>query len=525
MVYGEGLGSSMSNYLHPNMSEVAAGQARPPKRRRVRWLVAGVAGLTGVVGLAAFTPVGASGAFGERGNSPSNAGTQVLADGNRGGGDHGGQDPGGRDGKDRKKDNDSRDSRGDDFRSVPCNSDELIAAIVRANANSGAKLRLAEKCTYTLTRSAPPPPVPFGAVGLPIITQQVVIDGNGATIVRAANATPFRILEVGTGGDLTLRDATIKGGLADGGLGQGGGGIRIDVGGRATIENTNVVYNHTNGPGGGIANFGVTRILGGGDHGWNGKDKDKKDGGSTISNNSAVFDGGGIFNNGNLTVENTRLSYNNTIGVFNIVPIGGAGGGLSNSQVAVLNNVRLDNNTAGFRGGGIRGGINSTTEAKNVEINDNRAGSEGGGIFSDGTFHLKHGKVHHNEAGQRGGGVYNQINQFVAEDSWISENVASTNSTIEHGGGVYNTSGVVVLRRTHVDRNRAIGSSSRGGGIYNNNTLTLTESKVTDNISTLAPGGIFNDGGQVTVDQKTAISGNRPTNCTPSSPPVPNCFG
>lgn len=74
-------------------------------------------------------------------------------------------------------------------------------------------------------------------------------------------------------------------------------------------------------------------------------------------------------------------------------------------------------------------------------------------------------------------------------------------------------------------RNRAIGSSSQGGGIYNNNTLTLTESKVTDNISTLAPGGIFNDGGQVSVDQKTVISGNRPTNCTPSSPPVPNCFG
>ncbi|WP_330439299.1 hypothetical protein OHB44_00155 [Micromonospora sp. NBC_00821] len=519
----------MSNYLHPNMSEVAAGQVSPPKRRRARWLVAGVAGLTGVVGLAAFTPAGVSGATGMSGSNPSNAGAQLLADGNRGSGDdHGGKDPGGRDGKDHKKDGDHRDDRGDDFRSVPCNADELIAAIVRANADSGAKLRLAEKCTYTLNRSAPQPPVPFGAVGLPIITQQVVIDGNGSTIVRAANATPFRILEVGAGGDLTLRDATIKGGQADGGIGAGGGGIRVDIGGRATIENTDVVYNHTNGTGGGIANFGVTKILGGNDHGkdWNGKDKDKKkDSGSNISNNSALYDGGGVHNNGNLTVQNTRLSYNNTIGVVTVLPIGGAGGGLSNSQVAVLENVHLDNNTAGFRGGGIRGGINSTTEARNVEVNDNRAGSEGGGIFSDGVFHLRHGKVHHNEAGQRGGGVYNQIGQFVAEETSINENVASTNSTIEHGGGVYNGSGTVVLRRTHVDRNRAIGSNSQGGGIYNNSSLTLTESKVTDNISILAPGGIFNDGGQVTVDQKTVISGNRPTNCTPSSPPVPNCFG
>ncbi|WP_328651733.1 hypothetical protein OG598_27885 [Micromonospora sp. NBC_00330] len=519
----------MSNHLHPNMSEVAAGQASPPKRRRARWLVAGVAGLTGVVGLAAFTAAGVSGAAGKSGSNPSNAGTQVLAEGSRGNGDdHGGQDPGGRDGKDHKTDNDRRDDRGDDFRSVSCNADELIAAIVRANADSGAKLRLAEKCTYTLNRSAPQPPVPFGAVGLPIITQQVVIDGNGSTIVRAANATPFRILEVGAGGDLTLRDTTIKGGQAEGGIGGGGGGIRIDIGGKAVIENTHVVYNQTNGPGGGIANFGVTKILGGADHGkdWDGKDKDKKkDSGSIISNNSALFDGGGIFNNGNLTVQNTRLSYNNTIGVFSTLPLGGAGGGLSNSSVAVLENVHLDNNTAGFRGGGIRGGINSTTEARNVEVNDNRAGSEGGGIFSDGVFQLRHGKVHHNEAGQRGGGVFNQIGQFVAEETSISENTASTNSTIEHGGGVYNGSGTVVLRRTHVDRNRAIGTNSQGGGIYNNSRLTLTESKVTDNISFLAPGGIFNDGGQVTVDQKTVISGNRPTNCTPSSPPVPNCFG
>ncbi|MEU8164452.1 hypothetical protein [Micromonospora parva] len=67
----------------------------------------------------------------------------------------------------------------------------------------------------------------------------------------------------------------------------------------------------------------------------------------------------------------------------------------------------------------------------------------------------------------------------MAEESRISENVASTNSTIEHGG-VYNGSGTVVLRRTHVDRNRAIGSSSQGGGIYNNATLNLTESKITD---------------------------------------------
>ncbi|MEK8104360.1 hypothetical protein NKG94_02870 [Micromonospora sp. M12] len=183
-----------------------------------------------------------------------------------------------------------------------------------------------------------------------------------------------------------------------------------------------MVYNQTNGTGGGIANFGVTKILGRSDQGkdWKSKDKDKHqdgDGRSTISNNSALYDGGGIHNNGTLTVEHTRLSYNNTIGTFITLPLGGAGGGISNSRSAVLDNVQLDNNTAGFRGGGIRGGINSTTEVRNTEVNNNRAGSEGGGIFTDGAFYFARGTIHHNEAGQRGGGVYNQIGQFTAEDT------------------------------------------------------------------------------------------------------------
>ncbi|MFY1616079.1 hypothetical protein [Micromonospora sp. WMMD736] len=520
----------MSNHRHPNVSAAAADQPRPPRRRRARWLVAGVAGLTGVAGLAAVSaPAGLAGALGAGGGL---LGKQVLAGSSRAADeDSGKHDPGGRD---KEHGDDDWSGGGRDVWDVPCGANELIAAIVRANAGHGAKLRLAKGCTYTLTASAPQPPVPFGPVGLPIVTQPITIDGNGSTIVRAANATPFRILEVGAGGDLKLRDATVKGGDDTSGLGGGGGGIRVDVGGRATLENIDVVFNHSNGSGGGIANFGDTRILGRSEHGGkdkDGKDKDGKDrerygdDESRISDNGALYDGGGVHNNGNLTVKNTRLSDNSSIGTFTIVPIGGTGGGLSNSSVAVLDGVRVHHNSSGFRGGGIRTGINATTTARNIEVTENTTGSEGGGIFTDGTFQLQHGRIVRNDAGQRGGGVFNQIGQFVAEDSQISENAASTRSTIENGGGLYNGSGEVVLRHTVVARNKAFGTNSRGGGIYNNASLTLTESKVTENVSVVAPGGVFNDGGQVTVDDKSAITGNRPTNCTPSAPPVPNCFG
>ncbi|MEU4335438.1 hypothetical protein AB0F59_12470 [Micromonospora lupini] len=500
-----------------------------------------MAGLTGVAGLAAVgAPAGVTGEFATSGSRLLNVGEQVLTGSSRAtGDDDGGHGSGGREDKDHKGD-DQWSGAGGDFRDVPCGANELIAAIVRANAGHGAKLKLAERCTYTLNASAPQPPVPHGPIGLPIITQPVTIDGRGSTIVRAATATPFRILEVGAGGDLKLRDVTIKGGEDTSGIGGGGGGIRIDVGGRATLENIDVVFNHTNGLGGGIVNFGDTSILGRSDHsadkGRDGKDGDKHgddkhgddkhgDDESRISDNGSLFDGGGVYNNGNLTVRNARLSDNSTIGIVNVLPIGGTGGGLSNSSVAVLENVRVHHNTAGFRGGGIRSGINATTTARNIEVTENATGSEGGGIFSDGVFHLEHSKIGRNNAGQRGGGIFNQIGQFVAEDVQISENAASTNSSIENGGGVYVGSGVVVLRHTQVTRNKAFGTNSQAGGIYNRGTVTLTESRVTENISVLAPGGIFNDGGQATVDEKSVVSGNRPTNCTPSAPPVDNCFG
>ncbi|MGC4879037.1 hypothetical protein ACLQ26_22600 [Micromonospora sp. DT43] len=531
----------MSDHRHPNDNDTAADQPRPPRKRRARWLVAGVAGLTGVAGLAAVAaPAGVTAAFATGGGSLLNVGEQVLTGSSRAADDDkAGHDSGGRDDKDHKGD-DQWSGAGGDVWDVPCGANELIAALVRANAGHGGKLKLAERCTYTLNASAPQPPVPHGPIGLPIVTQPITIDGNGSTIVRAATATPFRILEVGAGGDLKLRDVTIKGGEDRSGIGGGGGGIRIDIGGRATLENIEVVFNHTNGLGGGIANFGNTSILGRSDHGADkgrndkggddkgrdGKDGDKHgDDESRISDNGSQIDGGGVYNNGNLTVRNTRLSDNSTVGIFNVLPIGGTGGGLSNSSVAVLEDVRVHHNTAGFRGGGIRSGINATTTARNIEVTENATGSEGGGIFSDGVFHLEHSKIGRNNAGQRGGGIFNQIGQFVAEDVQISENAASTNSSIENGGGVYVGSGVVVLRHTQVHRNKAFGTDSRAGGIYNGGTVTLTESRVTENISVLAPGGIFNDGGQATVDEKSVVSGNRPTNCTPSAPPVTNCFG
>src|SRR3569623_1206830 len=98
-----------------------------------------------------------------------------------------------------------------------CSADDLISALNTANATPEADtLTLKAGCRYVLSddnnRDS------FGANGLPVISADATIVGNGATIVRdSAVGTPsFRILEV-WGAHVELQSVTISGGVAAGG--------------------------------------------------------------------------------------------------------------------------------------------------------------------------------------------------------------------------------------------------------------------------------------------------------------------
>ncbi|GAA3104679.1 hypothetical protein [Streptomyces echinatus] len=87
----------------------------------------------------------------------------------------------------------------------------MVKAINTANGSPGADtLRLARKCTYKLTSPNATDP----ANGLPTVTSEITIEGNGATITRAKSASDFRILLVGASGTLMLNRTTISGGRA-----------------------------------------------------------------------------------------------------------------------------------------------------------------------------------------------------------------------------------------------------------------------------------------------------------------------
>jgi hypothetical protein len=78
------------------------------------------------------------------------------------------------------------------------------------------------------------------------------------------------------------------------------------------------------------------------------------------------------------------------------------------------------------------------------------------------------------------------------------------------GGGIDNKGTLRLLGVTVTDN-----MSESGGGIANFGTLTLAAGSVTGNTADVDGGGIYNDGGLVTLEGGNSVSGNIPDNCEP----------
>jgi hypothetical protein len=354
--------------------------------------------------------------------------------------------------------------RESEFR-VGCSAAALIAAINKANSAAGGHLTLTRNCTYTLTSAQ------AGTEdGLPPIRSRIAIDGKGATITRSSDPkTPaFRIFEVLCGGQLTLGAVTVSHGDTLGPDPDGGGGIAVRAGARLVARST-TVRDNVGALGGGINNFGTAEVTG-----------------SIVVGNDGLH-GGGVSNSspsGTLRLTNTVLT-----------------GNRAESDAGV--------------GGAVYNQLGGTATLVNTVIKENVGDNSAGGVRND------HGSV------------------MYLTNSSVSQNRAGplfNAPTTVTGGGIQNL-GTMVLRRTTVDHNHAARTGpptiARGGGIANllsdepgaaAPTLSLIDSQVTDNIADNGPGGIYNDRGTVTL-RNTAISGNMPTNCAGSSPPVPGCSG
>jgi hypothetical protein len=304
----------------------------------------------------------------------------------------------------------------------------------------------------------------YGATGLPVVASAITITGQGSLLERSGSAPNFRLLAVGSGGNLTLWDLTISGGVTD----LSGGGIFNS--GALALVNSTVTGNSSTFSGGGVLNYGTLIVA----H-------------STLSGNTASNRGGGVFNDGpTFFLTASTLSGNSAAS--------DGGGVYSLSGTHTLTQSTLSGNTAGGRGGGVHHQSGTLMVATST-LAGNSASFGGGGLWNSSTLTVANSTLSGNTA-TFGGGVYNG-DTLTLTASTVSGNTAGTS-----GGGVFNASGALTLTGSTVSGNTA---GTSGGGAYNLGTLTLTASTLTGN-SAGSAGGVAN-AGTLTLAQ-TVVSGN-----------------
>ncbi len=329
----------------------------------------------------------------------------------------------------------------------------LIEAINSANddismgngcddGNGDDVINLPASSTQTLTA------VDNGNNGLPLITTNITINGNGSTIERDSSDL-FRIFEIEDIGILTINNTTVTGGSSS-----GRGGAFLNEG-SLTINDSVITDNQSAGDSGAIDNLGL------GD-----PDPILVINNSTISNNTAAGDGGAIFSfGGTVTIDSSTLSGNTTID-------GGGndnGGAIANASGAVITitNSTISGNTSVDGGGGfsISG---STVTVTNSTITDNESTNGGGILVFSGTLNITNTIVANSTTNGVSGGDC---------DNTGSGSIASSGGTVNDGGNnlIEDSEGDdTSCGLANGDNNNIVGSDPNLGPLQNNGGPTET---------------------------------------------------
>jgi CSLREA domain-containing protein len=221
--------------------------------------------------------------------------------------------------------------------------------------------------------------------------------------------------------------------------------------------------------------------------------------GLTIADGQAQ-DGGGIFNQGgilnmsNCTLSGNRATYDGggisnrfdgTLNVSNSVFIGNEavrnGGSIDNRDTLSVSNSTFTGDSAGNWGGGIYNYTGIVTVIGSTFSGNGEYTDVGGGICNhQGAFQVTDSEFSANNARVSGGGIYNEDVLTVTGSDFIS-------NTTARGGGIHNTSELTVV--DSIFSNNSV--SSNGGGIHNTSVLTVTNSTFYSNTAEWG-GGIEN---------------------------------
>lgn len=367
----------------------------------------------------------------------------------------------------------------------------LRAAIMEANALPGAEKIELPAGVFTLSLAGADEDQ--AATGDLDVLGSVEISGAGSRVTVIDGGGLDRVFQIHAEADATIESVSIQNGRVAGISGNGGG---LENRGDLVLSDVVVVDNVAEQMGGGIYTRGTLTLVdfrifgnvakeGGGIANF---DRDAVlSGEGLIEGNSALREGGGVYNYGRLDIQNTVITANETTldpyqiyqggGVYNegwLTIEGGLisdnasprGGGIASNHAlsTLLDKTVLRGNVAALHGGAVL--VDGSATLHGVIIEENRAGT-GGGVYGlnsryptspDRTLRIEGSTIRNNTAESAGGiGIFREDN-LVLVDSQVEGNSA------DHAAGIWGQTGHLFLSNCSVSDNHTSGYD--GGGIY-----------------------------------------------------------
>lgn len=179
---------------------------------------------------------------------------------------------------------------------------------------------------------------------------------------------------------------------------------------------------------------------------------------STIQDNTASTDGGGIYNGGTMTVDGSLIAGNKSTSL---------GGGIHNLGMITVTDSTFKSNDAGFDGGGL-----STYSAAMVTRSTfvGNFSKRGGGLASvGGQTVLINDTFSKNSASERGGGIFNMgpgISDLESSGSMNASFITVAYNRAPAGGGVATSGGVMKIKNSIIALSTSGGDCSTAGGDF-----------------------------------------------------------
>jgi filamentous hemagglutinin family protein len=306
-----------------------------------------------------------------------------------------------------------------------------------------------------------------GAAGTNLVTidKTVTINGDASSRPQIDGQNSSRNIWIKPGTTAILRNLEIVNGFTP--STESGAGILNE--GRLTLDNIFASNNKAGLNGGGI-------------------DSSKSTSGLTVTGNTVFVDNRAGLNGGGLLVNGNTQFISGAVGRNQA---SNNGGGIYNIGNLVLDQVGIFSNSA-LQGGGIySGGAGSQVAISSFSVNNNSA-TEGAGLFNqDGTITLTTGSFSLNQATTIGGAIRSSGGLMDMEFTSFTNNQAGT-----LGGGLWLNNVAATIDIGYFADNSAANSGGAIAGL--NGTLSIQQTILTNNSANVG-GALQQTGGQVSI--------------------------